>query len=225
MSTNEQMLSDHLSLTERVYVTLREMILNMELPPGLRLKDFELAKKLGVSNTPLREAMRRLAAESLVETIPRRGTFVRRLSIEEVRRLYEIREALEILAARLAAERGKDEMLKDVMKAAGLHRKAVENGDMHEYLNLDRRFHELIAACSNNDILVSILSSLADRIHIVRRMTSDVTKDLVTGKEHLEIAQALAARDSKKAAQLMKNHIRMHCERVVSVLRNVEIKG
>jgi DNA-binding GntR family transcriptional regulator len=214
LATNERTLKDHLSLTERVYATLREMILSMELPPGTRLKDVDLAQRLGVSNTPLREAMRLLAADSLVETIPRRGTVVKTLSAEESGLLYEIREALEVLATRLVARRAKAQSLQTIMDVAESHRKAVELGNLHEYLDLDRRFHSLIAEGSQNPILVSMLNMIADRIHIVRRMTSNLEKDVLTGIEHHEIASALMRRDDSKATALMQQHIRRHGERI-----------
>jgi DNA-binding GntR family transcriptional regulator len=219
---SDRLLSDHLSLSERVYIRIREMILNMELPPGSRLKDFELANRLGVSNTPLREAIRRLAAESLVETLPRRGTFVKKLSIEEVERLYEIRTALEVLATRLASQRASEETLEEVLRASDQHIKAVQRGNLQEYLALDRRFHELIAEGANNPILVSMLSSLADRIHIVRRLTSDLAQDVITGHEHKAIAETLARRDGDTAAARMEEHLRKHCGRVLEFLRAEE---
>ena len=215
---NERTLKNHLSLTERVYATLREMILSMELPPGTRLKDVDLAKRLGVSNTPLREAMRLLAADSLVETIPRRGTVVKTLSADESGLLYEIREALEILATRLTAKRANDETLQRIMDAAESHTRAVESGNLHEYLVLDRQFHSLIAEGSNNPILVSMLNIIADRIHIVRRLTSNIEKDILTGKEHHEIASALMRRDGNGATDLMQRHIRRHGERILRFL-------
>ena len=214
MANDVRTLKDHLSLTERVYATLREMILNMELPPGTRLKDIDLAQRLGVSNTPLREAMRLLAADSLVETIPRRGTVVKTLSAEESGLLYEIREALEVLATRLAAVRAAPESLRQIMEVAESHQRAVGQRHLHEYLDLDRRFHGLIAEASQNPILVSMLSMIADRIHIVRRLTSNLEKDVLTGNEHHEIAEALVGRDEEKAAALMQQHIRRHGERV-----------
>jgi len=197
-----------------VYATLREMILSMELPPGTRLKDVDLAQRLGVSNTPLREAMRLLAADSLVETIPRRGTVVKTLSAEESGLLYEIREALEVLATGLVARRGSQETLQKILDVAESHRRAVERRHLHEYLDLDRRFHSLIAEGSQNPILVSMLNMIADRIHIVRRMTSNLEKDVLTGNEHHEIATALMSRDEEKATSFMQQHIRRHGERI-----------
>jgi DNA-binding GntR family transcriptional regulator len=225
VATNERTLKDHLSLTERVYATLREMILNMELPPGTRLKDIDLAQRLGVSNTPLREAMRLLAADSLVETIPRRGTVVKTLSAEESGLLYEIREALEVLATRLAAGRAAPEALRQIMEVAESHQRAVELGHLHEYLDLDRRFHGLIAEASRNPILVSMLSMIADRIHIVRRLTSNLEKDVLTGDEHHQVAAALAEHDGEKAAALMQQHIRRHGERIRQYLAAGEGEG
>jgi len=214
LATNERTLKDHLSLTERVYATLREMILSMELPPGTRLKDIDLAQRLGVSNTPLREAMRLLAADSLVETIPRRGTVVKSLTAEESGLLYEIREALEVLATRLAAVRGTQTSLQLIMDVAESHRRAVDQGNLQEYLDLDRRFHSLIAEASQNPILVSMLNMIADRIHIVRRLTSNLEMDVLTGNEHREIAAALLGRDGEKATTLMQQHVRRHGERI-----------
>lgn len=221
MEKKERTLKDHQSLTERVYVTLREMILNMELPPGTRLKDVDLATRLGVSNTPLREAMRWLAADSLVETIPRRGTFVKLLTSDDVRSLYEIREALEVLAVRKVAEKASPEMLSRIANTADRHLEVVESGNMHEYLILDLQFHMLIAEGSKNEILLSMLNIISDRIHIVRRMTSDLEKDVQTGHEHREIAAALKRRDSENAIELMKKHIRRHGERVLKYLNGV----
>ncbi len=214
MKTRDISLKDHLSLTERVYMTLREMILNMELPPGTRLKDIALAKRLGVSNTPLREAMRRLAADSLVENIPRRGTFVKQLTAEESGKLYEIREALEILAARLAARHASDGRLEQIAHVAASHMKAVESGNLQQYLTLDRQFHSMIAEGSGNEILVSMLNLIADRIQIVRRLTSNTEMDVLTSREHLEIAEALSRRESELASSLIKDHIRRHGERI-----------
>ncbi|MGA2763353.1 MAG: GntR family transcriptional regulator [Spirochaetia bacterium] len=223
MDKKDRTLRDHQSLTERVYVTLREMILNMELPPGTRLKDVELATRLGVSNTPLREAIRWLAADSLVETIPRRGTFVKTLTPDDVGNLYEIREALEVLAVRKAAEKASPEMLSRIANAADRHLEAVESGHMQEYVILDRQFHMLIAEGAKNEVLQSMLNIISDRIHIMRRLTSNFEKDVETGHVHREIAAALKRRDSRGAVELMKRHIQRHGERIMEYLKEVSL--
>jgi DNA-binding GntR family transcriptional regulator len=218
LTDHARQLSNRLTLTGEVYEIIRNRILNLELPPGTWLKDSELADTLGTSNTPVRESLRRLEAEGLVETIPRRGTFVKRLSQPEVEGLYEVREALEMLAVRLAAQRASDALLKEVAAVAELHLQAVQHGDVNEYLEYDRRFHDLIAVGSDNLTLTSILRTLADRIHIVRRMDLGRRQDESSGHEHLEIAAALSRRDGETAARLMEDHIRLHRGRVLDML-------
>ena len=201
------------------------MILELELPPGARLKDVQLAKQLGVSNTPVREALRWLTADSLVLTIPRRGTFVRRLVAEDYQKLFEIRESLEVLAARLTTERANDQALKELAEAATLHLQAVQTGNREEYLTLDRRFHTLMAESSGNEILVSMLNSLADRIQIGRHLDLNRAQDLLSGQEHVAIAAALVSRDSEKASQLVVEHIRANGARIVMLLQESAVLG
>ena len=221
MNTSGQLVA-HSTLTERVYEVIRNQILNQELPPGTWLKDSELAGSLGISNTPVREALRRLEAEGLVETIPRRGTFVKSLSQPEVMGLYEVREALETLAVRLTATRAGDALLQEIARTAELHRQMVHHGDPNRYLELDRRFHELIAEGANNPILSAMLRMLADRIHIVRRMDLGQRQDELSGQEHCEIATALLQRDAERTARLMEHHIRSHSRRVLELLTQLE---
>jgi DNA-binding GntR family transcriptional regulator len=203
---------------------MKEMIWNMDLKPSERLKDYEVAGTLGVSNTPVREALRRLEAESLVETLPRKGTFVKKLTIEEVEGLYEVREALETLSVRLFAERAMDNAIDEVLKTAELHANAIQNENKKEFLDLDHRFHELIAEGAGNIILSAVLRGLSDRIRIVRHMDLKKKQDEFSGKEHLEIAKALAKRDSEEAVRLMKEHIQFHSMRVLNMLKQVEEK-
>ena len=218
MVVQSSSLSQRQTLAEQVYEVIRGQILNMELPPGTRLKDSELAETLGISNTPVREALRRLEEAELVETEPRRGTFVKQLTVHEVEGLYEVRAALEILAVRLAATRASDELLKQIEEAAGLHINAVQRGAVDEFLEYDRRFHDLIAEGSDNPILASTLTSLADRIHIIRRMDLGRRQDEMSGQEHHEIAEALLQRDGEEAARRMDNHIREHQGRVLDIV-------
>jgi DNA-binding GntR family transcriptional regulator len=222
MNAQSDSLTRRLTLADQVYEILRSQILDMDLPPGTRLKDSELAVKLGMSNTPVREALRRLEEAELVETVPRRGTFVKQLSLREVEGLYEVRSALEVLAVRLAAVRSDDTLLEQVDEAARLHVSAVQRGAVDEFLEYDRRFHDLIAEGADNPILASMLTSLADRIHIVRRMDLGRRQDEMSGEEHFEIAKALLQRDGDEAARLMEYHIREHKGRVLDMLNESE---
>lgn len=198
------------------------MIIDFDLPPGKRLKDAELAKQLGVSNTPVREALRWLTADALVKTSPRRGTFVRRLTAEDYRKLSEIRESLEVLAVRLTAERASDQTLREIAQSAALHMKAAESGSRQAYLALDRQFHTLIAEGSGNEILVSMLNSIADRIQIARRLDKSRERDLISGQQHQAIATELVKRDGEKAAKLTIRHIQENRDRVIALLQHSE---
>ena len=218
MSAGGPILRDHLSLTEKVYATLRDMIMSSELAPGTRLKDAVLARQFGVSNTPVREALRWLTADSLVIVSPRRGAFVRRLTVEDFRKLSEIRGSLEVLAARLAAERASDQALAEIVQAAELHLKTVGSGARTKYLALDRRFHAVIAEASGNEILVSMLNSIADRIQIARYLDRSKEQDLLSGKEHVAIAEVLASRDGGKASELMMKHVNENRDRTIALL-------
>lgn len=220
MGAEERNLRNHLSLTEKVYATLRDMIMSSDLPPGTRLKDAEVARQLGVSNTPVREALRRLTADSLVWVSPRRGTFVRRHTVEDFRKLSEIRAALEVLATRLTAERASDQVLAEIARAAELHLKTVESGTRQKYLTLDRRFHALIAEGSGNEILVSMLDSIADRIQFARYLDRSKEQDLISGREHEGIAAVLVNRDGERAAQLMLKHIEENRDRTIALLES-----
>jgi DNA-binding GntR family transcriptional regulator len=211
-------LSASTTLADQAYETIRRQILTMELPPGTRLKDSDLTEALGISNTPVREALRRLEKAELVETLPRHGTFVKRLSAREVQGLYEVRETLEILAVRLAAARAGDDLLRQIEELALLHAEAVQRDDVDEYLGYDRRFHDLIAQAADNPVLASMLSSLADRIHIVRRMDLGRRQDVVSGQQHLEVASALRRHDGERAIEAMEAHIREHKGRVLELL-------
>lgn len=224
-TTQNRSLGQRRTLGEQVYEIIRSQILNMELPPGTRLKDSELAQSLGISNTPVREALRRLEETELVETLPRRGTFVRRLSPREAEGLYEVREALETLAIRLAATRASDELLAEIFEAAQLHVEAVQRDAVNEFLEYDRRFHRLIAQGADNPILASMLTSLADRIHIIRRMDLGRRVDEMSGQEHHNVATALLQRDAERAAGLMAHHIQEHRTRVMELLRDEKSKS
>jgi DNA-binding GntR family transcriptional regulator len=147
---------------------------------------------------------------------------VKRLSLREVEGLYEVRTALEVLAVRLAATRADNDLLGQIEEAARLHVNAVQRGAVDEFLEYDRRFHGLIAEGADNPILAHMLTSLADRIHIVRRMDLGRWQDETSGQEHHEVAKALLRRDEEGAAHLMESHILEHKGRVLEILGEAE---
>jgi len=148
----------------------------MELRPGTRLKDGELAEGLGVSDTPLREGIRQLEKDGLVETIPYRGSFVRKMSPKEVCEIYDVRMVLEPLAVRLAVEMSTPEQLKRIQTKVEEYERAFQKDDISLGLEADFAFHDLIAQASGNRTLLEILRALATRIHTLRQMDKGKTR-------------------------------------------------
>jgi len=206
------------TLTSRVYEVLKDKILNMELPPGTRLKDGELAESLGVSNTPVREAIRQLEKDGLVETIPYRGNFVRKMSVEEVCEIYDVRMVLEALAARLAVDKSTPEQLKRIRTKVEEYERAFENDDISLGLEADFAFHDLIAQASGNKTLLEMLRGLATRVHVLRQMDKGKTRRRESLEDHKTIYRALKEKDAKKAEEAIIQHVSKGKEHVLSTL-------
>jgi DNA-binding GntR family transcriptional regulator len=181
-------------------------------------KDGELAEGLGVSNTPVREAIRQLEKDGLVETIPHRGNFVKKMSPEEVCEIYDVRMVLEALAARLAVDMFTPEQLKWIETKVEEYERAFDNDDISLGLEVDFAFHDLIAQASGNKTLLEMLRGLATRIHALRHIDRGKTRRRESLKDHKAIYQALKKRDAKKAEEAITQHIRKGKEHVLSTL-------
>lgn len=196
------------TLNERIYRRLRELVLSGDAPAGVRLDENSLAERLGVSRTPLREAIGKLVKDGLVEYRPYQGNFVKKFTIEQVRELFEVREALEGLAARLAVHRLSDARLATLTAILDEVDAALRDDDMEAYALTDRRFHQAIAEYSGNHMLIEFLERLGDQIQVARLKANrdpDVVKR--TAHERPQILAALRARDGEQAARLMEQHI------------------
>lgn len=199
---------ERLTLNERVYQRLRALVISGDLPPQSRLDEITLARDLGVSRTPLREAIGKLGQQGLIEYRPYHGNFVRQFTIKQVNDLFEVRKALEVLAIRSAVVKLSKcqyvalEVILDDVAAA------LEQGNMTAYGGADRRFHAAIADFSGNDVLVQSLTRLTDQIQIARTIANH-DPDVVerTASERPRILAALSARDADAAASLMDEHI------------------
>jgi DNA-binding GntR family transcriptional regulator len=205
-----KLLFDRANLPVRVYDLLRRRIIANELPSGAKLTEDRLAKELGVSRTPVREAFNRLAQEGLVTASPGRGAFVATFSVGDMVQLLEIREALEGMAARLATGRitkASLEKLRRRMEAA--IRKGVDNKEYTGYSDVDREFHESVISACGNRHLCQLMKSLRDRIQMLRyRSVSLPGRADKSYQEHLEIIDALSARDPNLAEHRVRIHIR-----------------
>ena len=153
-------LDSYQPLREVVAEALRDAIKSGTLAPGQRLMEIQLAEELGVSRTPVREAIRKLELEGYVVMMPRRGTYVANLSIRDVNDVFEIRTALDSLACALAAERITENELESLQRLLVAIGGQIEAGDMEKIVETDMRFHDLLYQASRNTRLVGIISNL-----------------------------------------------------------------
>ncbi|AQA26208.1 FCD domain protein [Rhodococcus sp. MTM3W5.2] len=194
------------SLREIAYDELRQRIVDLRLAPGQRLIERDLAAELQVSRIPLREALQLLQNDGLVVIVPRRGAIVAPFGVDEVRDLFDVRESLEVLAARLAAERAEPDSLtalRDQLQAA---RAATERHDEPAIAAANARFHSLIVEMSGNPLLRSLLQPLEARVQWLFHLT----KERDPGKqceEHEELCTAIAAGDPERAAEIAYLHV------------------
>lgn len=199
---------NHQPLNQAVFSQLRDLVLSGGLAPGEQLNEIAIAGRLSVSRTPLRRAMSRLIAEGLIEDSPYRGKFVRTFTASEIRDLYEVRAVLEGHAARLAAPKMNASRLETLRGILLELRDALETGDLPRYGDADRRFHEAIAAFSENQTLADSLQRLSSQVQIIRSMANhDPEVVRRTALERPRIVAALEAGDAELAAVLMQEHI------------------
>jgi len=207
MSVLEHAPPDGASLAERAYYAIRDMIVSLELPPGAVLHESSLMEKLGMGRTPIREAVRMLAQDNLVEVFPRRGVFVTRIDIGDLASLAEVREELEGYAARLAAERATDD---DRRRLAELIDECTRKDELDRrgLIDLDRRIHDCVYRCTHNRFLAATLDDyyvLALRIWFLALERVERLDQAVS--EHRELLAAIGARDGDRAEQAMRRHV------------------
>ncbi len=195
-----------LLVREATYEKLKQALVEGGLNPGERLSEPELAERLGVSRTPVREALVRLAQEGLVELLPGRGAWVRELTPEEVHEVYEVRAALEAEAARLAALRaGAHELAALAEAEAALRRLPPE--DRAGQTRADARFHATLVALSKNRELERLFHQLDAKLALARRFSRDENQSPKTLAEHRAIVEAIRAGDADAAARAARAHI------------------
>ncbi|MDQ2783846.1 MAG: GntR family transcriptional regulator [Chloroflexota bacterium] len=217
---------EHATLYERVYWRIRALIIEGAFAAGARLDEQSLAMELGVSRTPIREAIGKLTTEGLVEYRPYQGNFVRAFNAKQVNDLYEVRKSLESLAVRLAVSRITDAQIDEVDAILGDVQRAREAGDMAAYGAADRRFHRAIAAFSENETLGESLDRLDLQIQVVRAVANhDPGVVARTAAERPRILAALRARDATGAALLMEEHIEDVRRSVVEQIAASERRG
>ncbi|MCU0804145.1 MAG: GntR family transcriptional regulator [Burkholderiales bacterium] len=206
----------HEDATER----LRDMIVQGELAPGAKLNERVICERLGISRTPLREAIKRLASEGLVELQANRGAAVTRLTLEKLRGIFAVMGALEALAGELACANATEAQLAELRALHFQMRAHHARGDLPAYFRENQRIHMLIAECSGNETLVATYRNLNANVRRARYM-ANLTRERwdQAVREHDEILDALERRDAPRLQRLLREHLG---NKMMSVLGAVE---
>jgi len=211
---------EHENLDDKIYNRLKQMIAEGELSPGQRILQEKLARDMGVSRTPLVNALKRLAQERLVEWVSQRGIYVKRFSMREMAQLFEVREGLEPIAARLAATRIAPAEVKEFKSMFGGFSKTPSAAEVRRYLKCDRWFHWRLVELTENPHLAAAMESVnmmisAHQVGVPRSLAESLP-------EHQAILAALGRRDPEASEAAMRVHIRRSVERLWQRARSEE---
>ena len=203
-------MNEYLPLRDVVFNTLRQAILRGELKPGERLMEIQLANKLGVSRTPIREAIRKLELEGLVLMIPRKGAEVAEITEKNMRDVLEVRKALEELAVQLACEKITDEEIEEMKKAAEEFKMILKSKDITEIAEADVRFHDIIYMATD-------LREQMYRYRVEYLKREEAYPQLIA--EHAAIIEYISKGEKKAATDVMCKHIDNQVTTVIDVIR------
>ncbi len=212
-------MNDFLPLRDVVFNTLRQAILTGELKPGERLMEIHLANKLGVSRTPIREAIRKLELEGLVTMIPRRGAEVAQITGKSLQDVLEVRRSLDALCAELACERISDEEIAELEAACQAFEEATATKDTRTIAAADVALHDIIVKATGNRRLVQLVNNLAEQMYRYRfEYIKDFTMHGTLIEEHRIIFEAIRNKDKKTAAEAAITHIDNQMEAIARQL-------
>ena len=214
-------INDYELLSKKVYRILKERIIKGDLAQGSKLFEAKIAEQLGVSRTPVREAIRELAAEGFVKISPNQGVEISNISIEDIQEVLQIRAVLEGLAAKLAATKITKEKIKKLENINKNMEKYARKDDIFNVIRESEKFHGLILGICGNSRLIQIRKNLNDQIHRYRSISLNIPgRPKYALEEHIKITEALKQGDSARADELSKIHI----ENVLKNLLTHEIK-
>ena len=215
-------MNEYLPLRDVVFNTLRQAILKGELEPGERLMEIQLAERLGVSRTPIREAIRKLELEGLVLMIPRKGAEVAKISARSLRDVLEVRRALEELAIELACQRMSEEEVGNLQKAQEDFKKAIAEGDAMKIAETDEHYHDVIYEGTQNAKLIQMLNNLREQMYRYRlEYIKDEDKRKILVLEHEKILKTVRERKVAEAKEAVREHID---NQEITVARNITEK-
>ena len=197
------------SLRHKAYITLQKAIIELDFKPGELLKKSELCKSLGISRTPLSEAIALLVQDGLVEVVPQAGTYVARFSIDELKEGAFIREALEVAAIKKLASSITDQNLIELRRNLRLQRAYIDDKDIQGFYGLDSKFHSIILNATGFRKLSRLADTAWMNVNRVRRLLLPVPGRIeATYFEHKEIFSALEQRDTIQSEKVLKEHLR-----------------
>ena len=216
-------MNEYLPLRDVVFNTLRKAILRGELKPGERLMEIQLANKLGVSRTPIREAIRKLELEGLVLMIPRKGAEVAQITEKNMQDVLEVRKALEELSVQLACERITPEQVEEMKMAAEDFRKVLKSGDVTKIAEADVQFHDIIFAATNNQRLITLLNNLREQMYRYRvEYLKNPSNHEQLLREHEAIYRGIMEKDKDVVTEMIRKHISNQVDVVKNIIREQE---
>lgn len=216
----QTMMDDFLPLRDVVFRTLRQAILTGEMKPGERLLEIHLANKLGVSRTPIREAIRMLELEGLVIMVPRRGAQVAQITEKSMSDVLEVRCALDELAVELACERISEEEKRELEDACGEFEKATITKQVHVIAKADVEFHDIIFKAAGNPRLTQMINNLAEQMYRYRfEYIKDETQHQMLIEEHRRICESISNRDVAAAKEAIRVHIENQEKSIIRQIR------
>jgi DNA-binding GntR family transcriptional regulator len=207
------------SRKEKAYKYLYDIIIKHRILPGDAIVEQDISDTLGISRTPVREALKMLEAEGLVRHIPLRGTIVTEISTQDVEEIFNLRETLEVLALQVAIHEITDEELAEVEKALN---SLGPNSAREDFYESDRKLHDAIVRNGRNRRLMQFLNTINSQIERLRQISAQRPKRLESSmQEHLDLLAALKERDFKKTEQMLRRHINNVKESTLDVCKSL----
>lgn len=213
--TRKVRFDDYVPLRDKVRDEIRQRIIDGDYQPGSRVVERDLAEELGVSRIPVREALRMLETEGFVSVVARRGVMVRQLAEEDVAELFDVREALEVLACRRAAERATKADLQRLRQALDRAKKACDAGDRRAAGAANESFHDQLIASARNKLLAGMLEPLQGRLHWLFRQHANPSE---LYEEHVRLYETIASGDPDRAAAQALEHVHVNRDLALQLL-------
>lgn len=216
-------MNEYLPLRDVVFQTLRQAILRGELEPGERLMEIHLANRLGVSRTPIREAIRKLELEGLVVMIPRRGAIVASITEKDLQDVLEVRRTLEIMAGEMACERITPKLLQQLEEAGREFMKLKDTDEFTSLAEVDVKFHDIIYAATDNQRLITILNNLREQMYRYRlEYLKDTGSHERLNSEHCQIYEGIKRGDKAAVSEAIGTHIDNQRDAILAAIRKGE---